>query len=140
MNNLSHKRLVDRLIDAYVNWREACLRVSDAYDSWTGETGPGGTSAFGSYMAALEQEERAAEVYAGLVRRVGELVSSKDDAVEPLAGRRGDLARDDAGRHGGAPRLGRARGPHRACWARARTLARARLSMLSSHQLRLVWD
>ena len=84
MNNLIHKRLVDRLIDAYVSWREACLRVSDAYDSWTSETGPGATSAFGCYMAALEQEERAAEVYAGLVRHAGELVPSKDDAVEPL--------------------------------------------------------
>jgi hypothetical protein len=36
-------------------------------------------------MAALDQEERAAEVYAGLVRRVGQLASSKHrDAVEAL--------------------------------------------------------
>jgi hypothetical protein len=35
-------------------------------------------------MAALEQEERAAEVYAGLVRRAGRLVSSKRGAVEPV--------------------------------------------------------
>jgi hypothetical protein len=82
MNNLSHKQLVDRLIDAYVSWREACLRVSDAYDSWTSETGPGATSAFGCYTAALEQEERAAEVYAGLVRCTGELVPSKPEAFD----------------------------------------------------------
>ena len=35
MNKLSQKRLVDRLMEAYVTWREACLRVSDAYCSWT---------------------------------------------------------------------------------------------------------
>jgi hypothetical protein len=86
MNKLSHKRLVDRLIEAYVSWREACLRVSDAYSSWASETGPGITSAFGRYMAALDQEQRAAEVYAGLVRRAGQLASSKHDAVEPLGG------------------------------------------------------
>jgi hypothetical protein len=86
MNKLRHKRLVDRLIDAYVSWREACLRVSDTYGSWASGTGPDATSAFGWYMAALDQEERAAEVYAGLVRRAGQLASSKHDAVEPLGG------------------------------------------------------
>ena len=82
MNRLSQKRLVDRLIDAYVSWREACLRVSEAYGSWARETGPGARFAFGSYIAALDQEERAAEVYAGLVRRAGQLVSSEHDTVE----------------------------------------------------------
>jgi hypothetical protein len=86
MNKLSQKRLVDRMIDAYVSWREACLRVSDAYGAWGSETGPGVASAFGWYMAALEQEEQAAEVYAGLVRRTGQLVLSKHDAVEPPGG------------------------------------------------------
>ena len=68
MNKLSQKRLVDRMIEAYVSWREACLQVSDAYSSWESGTGLGDTSAFGVYMAALDREERAAEVYAGLVR------------------------------------------------------------------------
>ncbi len=69
MNKLSQKRLVDGLIEAYISWREACLRVSDAYGSWASGAALGATSAFGRYMAALDQEERAAEVYAGLVRR-----------------------------------------------------------------------
>jgi len=81
------KRLVDRLIDAYVSWREACLQVSDAYGSWASETGIGATSAFGRYMAALDREECAAEVYAGLVRRAGRLVCGHDPA-EPLVARR----------------------------------------------------
>jgi hypothetical protein len=31
-------------------------------------------------------------------------------------------------------------GRHQACWAGTRAMVRARLPMLSSHQLRLVWD
>jgi hypothetical protein len=85
MNKLSRKRLVDRLIDAYVSWREACLQVSDAYGSWASETGPEATSAFGRYIAALDHEERAAEVYAGLVRHAGHLAWSHTPA-EPLGG------------------------------------------------------
>jgi hypothetical protein len=77
MNKLNQKRLVDGLIDAYVSWREACLQVKDAYGFWATKRGQGATSAFGRYVAALDREERAAEVYAGLVRRVGLLASSR---------------------------------------------------------------
>jgi hypothetical protein len=77
MNKLNQKRLVDGLIDAYVSWCEACLQVKDAYGFWATERGQGATSAFGRYMAALDREERAAEVYAGLVGRVGLLASSR---------------------------------------------------------------
>ena len=63
--------LVDRAIDAYVEWRETCERVDDAYACWAGarraNTGP----AFSGYRAALDQEERAAQRYAARVRRVG---------------------------------------------------------------------
>jgi hypothetical protein len=69
MTKLSQRRLVNRLTDAYVSWREACLQVSDAYRSWASDAGGDAASAFMRYMAALDQEERAAEVYAGLVRR-----------------------------------------------------------------------
>ena len=71
MSKLTNKRLVDRLLDAYLRWREACLQVSDAYASWATERGMGATVAFGSYLAALDREESAAEIYAGLVRRAG---------------------------------------------------------------------
>lgn len=86
MNKLSKKRLGDKLIDAYVSWREACLQVSDAYDSWANETGSGATSAFGRYMAALDREEAAAEIYAGLVWRARQLPLGRPDPPEPLGG------------------------------------------------------
>jgi hypothetical protein len=86
MNKLSQKRLVSELMDAYVSWREACLQVSDAYGSWASDAGLSATSAFGRYMAALDREERAAEVYAELVRRADQLAWSSHNPAEPLGG------------------------------------------------------
>jgi hypothetical protein len=86
MNKLRKKQLVDRLMDAYVGWREACLQVSDAYACWTRETGTRATSAFGSYISALDREEQAAEVYAALARRTSELVSSENDPSVEFGG------------------------------------------------------
>jgi hypothetical protein len=84
MYKLSRKRLVDKLVDAYVAWRETCDRVDDAYRSWASGTGPRGGLAFGLYMAALDEEEQAAEVYAGLVRRAEVFPWSDDPPADPL--------------------------------------------------------
>ena len=86
MHTLSRKRLVDKLVDAYVAWRETCARVDDTYRYWASETGPRGGVAFGLYVAALDAEERAAKVYAGLVRRAERLPWSGDPRAEPLGG------------------------------------------------------
>jgi hypothetical protein len=83
---LSRERLVDQLLEAYVDWREACARVDDAYRFWVGESGGRGRVAFGSYVAALDAEERSAEVYAVLVRRADALVWSEDSPADPLGG------------------------------------------------------
>jgi hypothetical protein len=86
MNTLSRKRLVDDLVEAYVDWREACARVDDAYRLCVSETGPRGRVAFGVYMAALDEEEEAAEVYAGLVRRADRLRWRERPPTESLGG------------------------------------------------------
>ena len=78
--------LVDQLVDAYIDWRETCARVSDAYRSWASETGPCGRVAFGFYMAAFDAEEQAAEVYAGLVRRADNVPGSEASPAERLGG------------------------------------------------------
>jgi hypothetical protein len=78
-------RLVDRMISAYVDWREACRLVHDAYRTWASATGPRAGGAFWRYTAALDAEERAAEVYASLVRRIARLATSDDDLSGPLA-------------------------------------------------------
>jgi hypothetical protein len=86
MNTLRRQRLVDALVEAYVDWRETCACVDDAYRSWASEPGPWGGVAFYLYMAALDAEERAAEVYAGLVRRADEFAWREDVSAEPLSG------------------------------------------------------
>jgi len=86
MNILSRERLVHELVEAYVEWRETCARVNDAYRSWASDTGPCGGVAFGLYIAALGAEEQAAEVYAGLVRRADKPPWSEDPPAEPLGG------------------------------------------------------
>jgi hypothetical protein len=85
MRKRTEARLVDRMIGAYVDWREACGLVHDAYRAWAGATGSGARAAFWRYTAALDAEQWAAEVYASLVRRVGHLAPSDDDLSGPLA-------------------------------------------------------
>ena len=82
----SRERLVDKLVEAYVDWRGECARVDDAYRSWASESGPCGRAAFGLYMTALDAEEQAAEVYAGLLRRAVNVPWSEDPPAERLGG------------------------------------------------------
>jgi hypothetical protein len=85
MRKRTETRLVDRMLNAYFDWREASSLVHDAYRSWASATGPHARLAFWRYTAALDAEEWAAEVYASLVRRVGELAASNRDLSGPLA-------------------------------------------------------
>jgi hypothetical protein len=85
MRKRTETRLVDRTISAYVDWREASRLVHDAYRSWASARDLRARPAFSRYTAALDAEEWAAEVYAGLVRRVGHPAPSKDDLSGPLA-------------------------------------------------------
>jgi hypothetical protein len=84
MTALSRKRLIDKLVEAYVDWREACVRVDDAYRACARETGPWGAVAFGLYVAALDAEEQAADAYAGLVRRAENLPWTQERRLEPF--------------------------------------------------------
>ena len=85
MRKRTKTRLVDGMIGAYVEWREACRLVHEAYRSWVSATGPGAGVAFWRYKAALDAEESAADAYAGFVRRVGHLARSDSDLSGPLA-------------------------------------------------------
>jgi hypothetical protein len=70
------------MIDAYVDWREASDLVNDAYRSWGSATGSAASAAYGFYSTALDHEERTAEVYADLVRRVGHRSASPATIIE----------------------------------------------------------
>jgi hypothetical protein len=79
MMPLTHRRLVENMFDAYVGWREACDLVNDTYRFWESATGSATIGAFACYSRALDHEERAAAVYAELVRRV------RHRAVSPIS-------------------------------------------------------
>jgi len=85
MRKRTETQLVDKMINAYVDWREACHLVHAAYRSWANATGSRARIAFWRYTAALDAEERAAEAYANLVARVGHPATSYDDLAGPLA-------------------------------------------------------
>src|SRR5438270_9819589 len=88
----SQRQLVDEAMDAYVDWREECIALSDAYGRWTAARPAEAALAFRGYVAALDREERASEVYAGVIGRVGALVATDDEpaaaAVAAWAGQR----------------------------------------------------
>jgi hypothetical protein len=70
------RRMIDEAMDAYVEWREECIRVWDAYQRWLGAARGDAELAFPAYVAALDREERASEVYAGLIMRLYPLVAT----------------------------------------------------------------
>jgi hypothetical protein len=82
--NSSLRKQVDKMLEAYVDWLEACLLVSDGHRNWSSATGPNITATFVRYMRALDREERAAEVYARLVRRVGDLATAEHNPAGTL--------------------------------------------------------
>jgi hypothetical protein len=63
-------RLVDDMLDRYVEWREDAVAVAEAYRRWSGAPARERAWRFSAYMAALEQEESTARSYAVLVAGV----------------------------------------------------------------------
>jgi hypothetical protein len=70
MNEQVDKRLVDEAMDAYVEWREECAGVWDAYERWAGAPRIDAAGAFSAYRAALDREECASHAYAALLARI----------------------------------------------------------------------
>jgi hypothetical protein len=76
--SLHQKQIVDDALNAYVDWREECIEVWNAYGSWASAPPKDVRRAHAAYRAALDREEAAAKVYAGLMKRVGHLVETGD--------------------------------------------------------------
>ena len=64
--------MVDDAVIAYVEWREECIEVWNAYGWWASAPPEDVRRAHASYRAALDREEAASKVYAGLMKRVGQ--------------------------------------------------------------------
>ena len=54
---------VDALFDTYLEWRDESKAVERAYERWTESEGGERHLAYAVYRAALEREEKAADVY-----------------------------------------------------------------------------
>jgi hypothetical protein len=59
--------LLDAAHDAYAEWAEESLAVERHYAGWRDATADERALAYATYAAALEREERAAQVYADMV-------------------------------------------------------------------------
>jgi hypothetical protein len=70
MMSQMERQLVDEAIEAYVDWREECAAVWDAFERWETTRGIDAATAFSAYRAALDREECAAHAYADLLARV----------------------------------------------------------------------
>lgn len=71
----TYDEAVDRLIAAYVYWREKAIAARGAYSRCGAMRGHSLRYALAAYFAALNREERAAAEYAACVDQVNALVS-----------------------------------------------------------------
>ena len=78
------RRMVDAAVDAYVDWRDECRAVWDAYRVWASAPVAEDGFAFVAYSAALDREQRTAEIYAEQIRRVGGLLKTELDHATGL--------------------------------------------------------
>jgi hypothetical protein len=62
--------MVDDVMTAYVKWREASLRVREAYATWHTAGRTDADQAFPAYTAALDAEQLACELYARLITQL----------------------------------------------------------------------
>jgi hypothetical protein len=77
------RRLLKKAMEAYLGWREQCIAVRVAYSRWEAARASDSVLRYEAYSAALEREERASELYASLMRRIGKAVVVD---FEPIAG------------------------------------------------------
>jgi predicted aminopeptidase len=65
--------LIDQAMERYVEWREECAAVNDAYENWTNAPIEETDLPFVAYSAALDREQSAFKVYGRALDRIREL-------------------------------------------------------------------
>jgi hypothetical protein len=73
--------VIDDLMDMYVEWREACAAVRNAYVRWSTVRVAEKEQAFSEYRAALDWEEQVSALYADRVDKVAHLLPRAHDVV-----------------------------------------------------------
>jgi hypothetical protein len=67
------ERLVDEVVERYVDWREASAAADHAYVQWSNAPASGREGTFAAYAVALDQEEMAAGLYRTVLERLRKL-------------------------------------------------------------------
>lgn len=62
------RALLDELFDHYLNWREACEQVGEAFGRWRLAGRGEKEAAFAAYGQALDYEQAAGDAYVELMR------------------------------------------------------------------------
>ena len=62
--------LQDEFLECYVHWRAACIAVRVSYDHWKDAEPDVERFAYAAHVAALDREERAADVYRECAHRI----------------------------------------------------------------------
>jgi hypothetical protein len=62
--------LIDEAMERYVEWRQECASVNDAYANWTNTPMGEADLTFAAYWAALDREQSAATVYGRALERL----------------------------------------------------------------------
>jgi hypothetical protein len=70
------ERLVDEVVERYVDWREASAAADHAYVQWSNAPASGREPKFAAYTVALDQEELAAAIYRTVLERAVRFVGS----------------------------------------------------------------
>lgn len=87
MRNAVRDKLIDEVMEAYVDWRQESADVESAYQRWSLAVSSDPTGTFVAYLAALEREEFAALVYAEVMQRTARLLA-RERRRRALASRR----------------------------------------------------
>lgn len=62
--------LVDEMLAYYIDWRQDARAAAEAYGAWSCASSEDEERRFCAYMAALDQEESSASIYAAVVKEV----------------------------------------------------------------------
>ena len=68
LEELIESQLLDNAFDCYVDWRDEAARVHAAYRRWDRCAERDRAGAYAAYLAAVDSEERAAQLYGAMVR------------------------------------------------------------------------
>ncbi|HEY2654328.1 MAG TPA: hypothetical protein VGI55_00975 [Solirubrobacteraceae bacterium] len=82
------RAVAEAAVAAYSQWREECAAVRSTYRRWASASAVDEPLAFIAYKAALDREQRAATLYARLIRRAGHVVEIGLAQVQTSSGTR----------------------------------------------------